>query len=86
MSNPHDRAKEFAEAAVRLRSDSDWRKLREMVVLIMSDLDQILRYSKDHKEVLSAQGGRMQLQELIDYVDNVQTATPTYPGGRSFGN
>ncbi len=86
MTQPHEKAKEFAEAAVRLRVDSDWKKLREMIESIMADLDHILRYSRDDKEITSTQGGRMQLQQLLDYVDNAQTAIPTERSGRSFGN
>lgn len=82
----HERAREFQEAAARLRVDSDWQKLADMIRIEMADLDNTLRNSTDHDTLMQAQGAHRHLQELIDFVDNAQSLDTRKSSGRGFAN
>lgn len=82
----HERAQEFAAAAARLRVNSDWKVLKEMLQSLMDEFDDILRRRSDHEELIRAQAGRRQLQELIDFVDNARSPDTRQRTGQGFGN
>lgn len=86
MSDQHPRAREFAEAAARLRVDSDWQKLADMIRDVMAEHDKTLRQNSDYISLVRAQAGRNQLQELIDFVDNAKNSDTRQAPGRGFAN
>lgn len=86
MTQPHERAREFQEAAARLRNDSDWKKLAEMIRSVMDDHDKTLRENTDFISLMRAQASRNQLQELIDFVDNARNSDTRKTPGRGFAN
>lgn len=82
----HERAREFQEAASRLRMDSDWQKLAEMIQTVMAEHDDTLRQNPDYISLVRAQSARSQLQELLDFVDNAQSLDTRKSPGRGFAN
>ncbi len=82
----HERAREFHEAAARLRNDSDWKKIAEMIRLVQGDLDDILRTNTNHDTLMRSAGGWRQLQELLDFMDNARTPDTRTSSGRGFSN
>lgn len=86
MTDLHPRAREFAEAAARLRNDSDWHKLADMIREEMADLDETLRSKTNHDTLMQAQGARRHLQHLLDFVDNAKSPDTRKAPGRGFSN
>lgn len=82
----HERTREFQEAAARLRMDSDWQKMVELIQTVMADHDKTLRENPDYISLVRAQSSRSQLQELLDFVDNAQSLDTRRHSGRGFAN
>lgn len=78
--NPIDRHR-MAQACGRLRADHNFKELMLLIENRMEEQDDTMRKTNDPEAWRKAQGYRMGLQELIDFVHN-ENAPPVRSNSR----